>query len=127
MGWGPARCPTAPSSSPRSYPTRPGYLVLRDFSLTLPPCKTVAIVGPSGGGTGPSGPPALPVPQGRDTLSGVPGWGWQQPARCPGDTALPPPVPGCILLHPSPLPREPRGCQGLGTGLCASCPPSSSP
>ncbi|NXV93186.1 ABCB8 protein, partial [Calonectris borealis] len=33
-----------------SYPTRPGYLVLRDFSLTLPPCKTVAIVGPSGGG-----------------------------------------------------------------------------
>ncbi|PKK17111.1 ATP-binding cassette, sub-family B (MDR/TAP), member 8 [Columba livia] len=41
--------PTAPSS-PRSYPTRPGYLVLRDFSLTLPPCKTVAIVGPSGGG-----------------------------------------------------------------------------
>ncbi|XP_067148342.1 mitochondrial potassium channel ATP-binding subunit, partial [Apteryx mantelli] len=33
-----------------SYPTRPGYQVLRDFSLTLPPCKTVAIVGPSGGG-----------------------------------------------------------------------------
>ncbi|KAM4686644.1 mitochondrial potassium channel ATP-binding subunit isoform 2-T2 [Amazona ochrocephala] len=33
-----------------SYPTRPGYLVLRDFTLTLPPCKTVAIVGPSGGG-----------------------------------------------------------------------------
>ncbi|NXL36704.1 ABCB8 protein, partial [Glaucidium brasilianum] len=33
-----------------SYPTRPGYLVLRDFSLTLPHCKTVAIVGPSGGG-----------------------------------------------------------------------------
>ncbi|NXV75025.1 ABCB8 protein, partial [Atlantisia rogersi] len=33
-----------------SYPTRPGYPVLRDFSLTLPPCKTVAIVGPSGGG-----------------------------------------------------------------------------
>ncbi|NXS57763.1 ABCB8 protein, partial [Brachypteracias leptosomus] len=32
------------------YPTRPGYVVLRDFSLTLPPCKTVAIVGPSGGG-----------------------------------------------------------------------------
>ncbi|XP_030348574.1 mitochondrial potassium channel ATP-binding subunit [Strigops habroptila] len=33
-----------------SYPTRPGYLVLQDFTLTLPPCKTVAIVGPSGGG-----------------------------------------------------------------------------
>ncbi|NXK13923.1 ABCB8 protein, partial [Herpetotheres cachinnans] len=33
-----------------SYPTRPAYPVLRDFSLTLPPCKTVAIVGPSGGG-----------------------------------------------------------------------------
>ncbi|KAM6282424.1 mitochondrial potassium channel ATP-binding subunit isoform 1-T1 [Porphyrio hochstetteri] len=33
-----------------SYPTRPGYPVLRDFSLTLPPSKTVAIVGPSGGG-----------------------------------------------------------------------------
>ncbi|NWR66473.1 ABCB8 protein, partial [Bucorvus abyssinicus] len=33
-----------------SYPTRPGYLVLRDFTLTLPPCKTVAIVGPSGEG-----------------------------------------------------------------------------
>ncbi|NXX17070.1 ABCB8 protein, partial [Podargus strigoides] len=33
-----------------SYPTRPGYPVLQDFSLTLPPCKTVAIVGPSGGG-----------------------------------------------------------------------------
>ncbi|NXN12176.1 ABCB8 protein, partial [Indicator maculatus] len=33
-----------------SYPTRPGYPVLQDFSLTLPPCRTVAIVGPSGGG-----------------------------------------------------------------------------
>ncbi|XP_059585271.1 mitochondrial potassium channel ATP-binding subunit isoform X2 [Alligator mississippiensis] len=33
-----------------SYPTRPGYQVLRDLSLTLPPGKTVAIVGPSGGG-----------------------------------------------------------------------------
>ncbi|NXU69084.1 ABCB8 protein, partial [Horornis vulcanius] len=33
-----------------SYPTRPGYPVLKDFSLTLPPCQTVAIVGPSGGG-----------------------------------------------------------------------------
>ncbi|NWV72375.1 ABCB8 protein, partial [Malurus elegans] len=33
-----------------SYPTRPGYPVLQDFSLTLPPYQTVAIVGPSGGG-----------------------------------------------------------------------------
>ncbi|XP_017591797.1 PREDICTED: ATP-binding cassette sub-family B member 8, mitochondrial, partial [Corvus brachyrhynchos] len=33
-----------------SYPTRPGYPVLQDFSLSLPPCQTVAIVGPSGGG-----------------------------------------------------------------------------
>ncbi|NXG14454.1 ABCB8 protein, partial [Grallaria varia] len=33
-----------------SYPTRPGYPVLQDFSLTLHPCQTVAIVGPSGGG-----------------------------------------------------------------------------
>uniref|UniRef100_A0A8C4YEI7 Mitochondrial potassium channel ATP-binding subunit n=1 Tax=Gopherus evgoodei TaxID=1825980 RepID=A0A8C4YEI7_9SAUR len=33
-----------------SYPTRPGCPVLRNFSLTLPPCKTVAIVGESGGG-----------------------------------------------------------------------------
>ncbi|NWH88332.1 ABCB8 protein, partial [Aegithalos caudatus] len=33
-----------------SYPTRPGYPVLKDFNLTLPPCQTVAIVGPSGGG-----------------------------------------------------------------------------
>ncbi|XP_062348990.1 mitochondrial potassium channel ATP-binding subunit [Cinclus cinclus] len=33
-----------------SYPTRPGYPVLQDFSLTLPPCQTVAVVGPSGGG-----------------------------------------------------------------------------
>ncbi|NXF26270.1 ABCB8 protein, partial [Rhodinocichla rosea] len=33
-----------------SYPSRPGYPVLQDFSLTLPPCQTVAIVGPSGGG-----------------------------------------------------------------------------
>ncbi|NXA10117.1 ABCB8 protein, partial [Sapayoa aenigma] len=33
-----------------SYPTRPGYPVLQDFSLTLSPCQTVAIVGPSGGG-----------------------------------------------------------------------------
>ncbi|KAF1631202.1 ATP-binding cassette sub-family B member 8, mitochondrial, partial [Eudyptes filholi] len=44
------RAPATPRSSPRSYPTRPGYPVLRDFSLTLPPCKMVAIVGPSGGG-----------------------------------------------------------------------------
>ncbi|CAF98447.1 unnamed protein product, partial [Tetraodon nigroviridis] len=33
-----------------SYPTRPGHQVLRKFNLTLPPCKTVAIVGESGGG-----------------------------------------------------------------------------
>ncbi|XP_031593702.2 mitochondrial potassium channel ATP-binding subunit [Oreochromis aureus] len=33
-----------------SYPTRPGHQVLKRFSLTLPPCKTVAIVGESGGG-----------------------------------------------------------------------------
>ncbi|NXH98464.1 ABCB8 protein, partial [Pachycephala philippinensis] len=39
-----------PCSSPWLLPTRPGYPVLQDFSLTLPPCKTVAIVGPSGGG-----------------------------------------------------------------------------
>ncbi|KAM4557106.1 mitochondrial potassium channel ATP-binding subunit [Fundulus diaphanus] len=33
-----------------SYPTRPGHEVLKKFNLTLPPCKTVAIVGESGGG-----------------------------------------------------------------------------
>ncbi|TRY90240.1 hypothetical protein DNTS_005102 [Danionella cerebrum] len=33
-----------------SYPTRPGNQILKSFSLTLPPCKTVAIVGESGGG-----------------------------------------------------------------------------
>lgn len=33
-----------------SYPTRPGHLILNKFNLTLPPCKTVAIVGESGGG-----------------------------------------------------------------------------
>ncbi|XP_076001272.1 mitochondrial potassium channel ATP-binding subunit [Genypterus blacodes] len=33
-----------------SYPTRPGHQILKNFSLTLPPCKTVAIVGESGGG-----------------------------------------------------------------------------
>ncbi|XP_034090445.1 mitochondrial potassium channel ATP-binding subunit [Gymnodraco acuticeps] len=33
-----------------SYPTRPGQQVLSKFSLTLPPGKTVAIVGESGGG-----------------------------------------------------------------------------
>lgn len=51
--------PRSPSlTSPRSYPTRPGHPVLQDFSLTLPPGETVAIVGPSGGGDGPGvGPP----------------------------------------------------------------------
>ncbi|MBN3298930.1 ABCB8 protein, partial [Amia calva] len=33
-----------------SYPTRPGNEVLKNFNLVLPPCKTVAIVGESGGG-----------------------------------------------------------------------------
>ncbi|MEQ2239436.1 ATP-binding cassette, sub-B (MDR TAP), member 8 [Ilyodon furcidens] len=33
-----------------SYPTRPGHEVLKKFNLTLPPCKTIAIVGESGGG-----------------------------------------------------------------------------
>ncbi|XP_066538695.1 mitochondrial potassium channel ATP-binding subunit isoform X2 [Hoplias malabaricus] len=33
-----------------SYPTRPGHQILKNFSLTLPPCKTVAVVGESGGG-----------------------------------------------------------------------------
>lgn len=33
-----------------SYPTRPGQQVLKKLNLTLPPCKTVAIVGESGGG-----------------------------------------------------------------------------
>ncbi|KAG7335528.1 hypothetical protein KOW79_000221 [Hemibagrus wyckioides] len=33
-----------------SYPTRPGNQILKNFNLTLPPCKTVAIVGESGGG-----------------------------------------------------------------------------
>ncbi|XP_061879488.1 mitochondrial potassium channel ATP-binding subunit isoform X1 [Entelurus aequoreus] len=33
-----------------SYPTRLGHQVLEKFSLTLPPCKTIAIVGESGGG-----------------------------------------------------------------------------
>ncbi|RVE61733.1 hypothetical protein OJAV_G00176070 [Oryzias javanicus] len=33
-----------------SYPTRPGHEVLNKFNLTLPPCKTIAIVGESGGG-----------------------------------------------------------------------------
>lgn len=33
-----------------SYPTRPGNQILKKFNLTLPPCRTVAIVGESGGG-----------------------------------------------------------------------------
>ncbi|KAM9186390.1 mitochondrial potassium channel ATP-binding subunit [Dugong dugon] len=33
-----------------SYPCRPGFEVLKDFTLTLPPGKTVALVGQSGGG-----------------------------------------------------------------------------
>ncbi len=33
-----------------SYPTRPGNQILQKFNLTLPPCRTVAIVGESGGG-----------------------------------------------------------------------------
>ncbi|CAL1579470.1 unnamed protein product [Knipowitschia caucasica] len=33
-----------------SYPTRPGHQVLKKLYLTLPPSKTVAIVGESGGG-----------------------------------------------------------------------------
>ncbi|XP_028345386.1 mitochondrial potassium channel ATP-binding subunit isoform X2 [Physeter macrocephalus] len=33
-----------------SYPCRPGLQVLRDFTLTLPPGKIVALVGQSGGG-----------------------------------------------------------------------------
>uniref|UniRef100_A0A8C2KT39 Mitochondrial potassium channel ATP-binding subunit n=1 Tax=Cyprinus carpio TaxID=7962 RepID=A0A8C2KT39_CYPCA len=33
-----------------SYPTRPGNQILKNFNLTLPPYKTVAIVGESGGG-----------------------------------------------------------------------------
>ncbi|KAM5255339.1 mitochondrial potassium channel ATP-binding subunit [Ctenodactylus gundi] len=33
-----------------SYPSRPGFEVLKDFTLTLPPGKIVALVGQSGGG-----------------------------------------------------------------------------
>uniref|UniRef100_A0A3Q2YPF0 Mitochondrial potassium channel ATP-binding subunit n=2 Tax=Hippocampus comes TaxID=109280 RepID=A0A3Q2YPF0_HIPCM len=33
-----------------SYPTRPGHIILDRFNLTLPPSKTIAIVGESGGG-----------------------------------------------------------------------------
>ncbi|XP_043923540.1 mitochondrial potassium channel ATP-binding subunit [Protopterus annectens] len=33
-----------------SYPTRPGHVVLKNFNLSLPPSKTVAIVGQSGSG-----------------------------------------------------------------------------
>lgn len=34
----------------RSYPTRPGHQILSRFNLTMPPSKTIAIVGESGGG-----------------------------------------------------------------------------
>ncbi|XP_036212048.1 mitochondrial potassium channel ATP-binding subunit [Myotis myotis] len=33
-----------------SYPSRPGFPVLKDFTLTLPPGRIVALVGQSGGG-----------------------------------------------------------------------------
>jgi len=33
-----------------SYPTRPNTVILKDFSLEIPAGKTVALVGPSGGG-----------------------------------------------------------------------------
>lgn len=42
---------TRASSTP-SYPCRPGFQVLKDFTLTLPPGKIVALVGQSGGGKG---------------------------------------------------------------------------
>lgn len=37
-------------SAPPSYPCRPGFQVLKDFTLTLPPGRIVALVGQSGGG-----------------------------------------------------------------------------
>eukprot|EP00064_Thunnus_orientalis_P017555 superscaffoldBa00003767_g17639 len=38
------------SQTVQSYPTRPEHQILKKLNLTLPPCKTVAIVGESGGG-----------------------------------------------------------------------------
>ncbi|TKS79724.1 ATP-binding cassette sub-family B member 8, mitochondrial [Collichthys lucidus] len=38
------------SQTVQSYPTRPGHQILKKLNLTLPPGKTVAIVGESGGG-----------------------------------------------------------------------------
>ena len=42
------------SFSLQSYPTRPGHQILKNFNLTLPPSKTIAIVGESGGGMSPT-------------------------------------------------------------------------
>lgn len=43
-----------------SYPCRPSFQVLKDFTLTLPPGKIVALVGQSGGGKR-NLPPSCPV------------------------------------------------------------------
>ncbi|NXX08537.1 ABCB8 protein, partial [Larus smithsonianus] len=64
-----------------SYPSRPGYPVLRDFSLTLPPCKTVAIVGPSGGGTAPPGDRGHPAGAGGGGGGGRSQLSWSQGAQ----------------------------------------------
>lgn len=75
-------------SPPASYPCRPGFPVLRDFSLTLPPGKIVALVGQSGGGK--RGPPPPP------TCSSAP-WShpvWQEGPRSPGTcSGIPCPAP----------------------------------